>query len=207
LIRLINDLLDLDRITAGRLELDPEPVAMADLVRSAIEALGPMAEEYGVRVVEAAAALSRVRADRERLTQVLRNLVANAIKYSPRSATVIVRTTEISWVPIDAWAAAGRPLPTSPTSTDASTTRGVRVSIENPGPGIAPEDMPRLFQRFQQLDGSDTRTPGGAGLRLAIAKAIVERHHGSIGAESEPGVRTTFWVELPGLPPTSVVSG
>ncbi|HWZ59833.1 MAG TPA: ATP-binding protein [Gemmatimonadaceae bacterium] len=206
LIRLINDLLDLDTITAGQLELHPERLAIVDLVRATLETLRPMADERGVSLVEAGTATAAcVRADPDRLAQVLWDLMGNAIKYSPRGATVTVRTTDITWVPIDDWAAAGRPLPASPAGTDASTTRGVRVSIENPGPGIAPEDMPRLFQRFQQLDGSDTRTTGGAGLGLAIAKAIVERHHGSIGAESEPGVRTTFWVELPGLPTTSVV--
>jgi PAS domain S-box-containing protein len=202
LIRLINDLLDLDKINAGRLELRPEPLAIADLVGATLESLRPMADEYGARLVNEAAteAIPWVSADRDRLTQVLTNLMANAIKYSPPASTIVVRTAAIPWLAIGEWGTAGRPLPTSVASgLDRPASRGVRVSIENPGPGIAAEDIPRLFQRFQQLDGSDTRSRGGTGLGLAIAKAIVERHHGSIGVESEPNVRTTFWVELPGI--------
>jgi len=73
----------------------------------------------------------------------------------------------------------------------------VRFVVENPGPGIAPEDIRLLFRRFQQLDGSDGRQRGGTGLGLAISKAIVEQHGGKIGVESEPGRKTTFWFELP----------
>ena len=73
----------------------------------------------------------------------------------------------------------------------------MRFVVENPGPGIAPGDIRLLFRRFQQLDGSDGRQRGGTGLGLAISKAIVEQHGGRIGAESEPGRRTTFWFELP----------
>jgi signal transduction histidine kinase len=72
----------------------------------------------------------------------------------------------------------------------------VRFAVHNPGPGIAPQDLPRLFGRFQQLDGSDRRRHGGTGLGLAIAKAIVEQHNGTIGVESDPAAGTTFWFVL-----------
>jgi signal transduction histidine kinase len=77
----------------------------------------------------------------------------------------------------------------------------VRFVVENPGPGIEPGDLPRLFTRFEQLDGSDGRRRGGTGLGLAISKAIVEQHGGRIGVESEPGVSTRFWFELPAVAP------
>jgi signal transduction histidine kinase len=77
----------------------------------------------------------------------------------------------------------------------------VRFVVENPGPGIAPRDLDRLFTRFQQLDGSDGRRRGGTGLGLAISKAIVEQHGGRIGVESDPGRTTRFWFELPAVSP------
>ncbi|HZS60641.1 MAG TPA: MHYT domain-containing protein [Gemmatimonadaceae bacterium] len=199
LTRLINDLLDLDKIKAGRLELRTQLLVLPDLVRSTIDALRPMAEEYGVSLAaETEDRLPCVHGDLDRLTQVLSNLVTNAIKFTPRGATITIRTAPVRWLSIDEWLAAGRAHPMG--AFDAvPTDAGVRVTVENPGPGIAPADIPRLFQRFQQLDGSDTRARGGTGLGLAITKAIVERHGGSIGVESEPNVSTRFWFELPGM--------
>jgi signal transduction histidine kinase len=112
-----------------------------------------------------------IRVDRDRIVQVLTNLVSNAIKFSPTGSAVSVAVT--------------------------ATNDRVRFAVENPGQGIPTADREKLFRRFQQLDGADNRQRGGTGLGLAIAKAIVEQHEGRIGFESEPGVRTTFWVDLP----------
>jgi len=176
LIRLINDLLDLDKINIGRLELHMESLGMADLIETTLDELRPMAVEYGVSIrARLAPDLPRVEGDRDRLSQVLTNLAANAIKFTPRGSTVVVSAVTV------------------PASPD-----GVRIAVENPGPGIAAEDISRLFRPFQQLDASDNRARGGTGLGLAIAKAIIQRHGGSIGVESKPDVLTTFWFELPG---------
>jgi signal transduction histidine kinase len=185
LIRLINDLLDLDKINAGQLELHLKDLVLPDVVQTTLNELAPMAEEHGVRVIgESESDLPTVYGDRDRLTQVVTNLVSNAIKFSPRRSTIIVRAT-----------------------TDASTDDRLRVSVENPGDGIAPVDIARLFRPFHQVDSSDARARGGTGLGLAIAKAIVEQHGGTIGVESVPKVLTTFWFTLPLATPALVEHG
>jgi signal transduction histidine kinase len=162
LIRLINDMLDLDKIEAGVLSLELVDLSPADVVRATVD---------GIRLEQAIVANPTVRADRDRVVQVLTNLVSNAIKFSPAGSAVGVGVT--------------------------ATADRVRFAVENPGLGIPAADREKLFRRFQQLDGADNRQRGGTGLGLAIAKAIVEQHEGKIGFESEPGVRTTFWFDLP----------
>jgi PAS domain S-box-containing protein len=176
LIRLINDMLDLDKIEAGRLELSRATVAPGDLVEATVEGIRAFAEHYGIGVeTRVTAAAPGVLGDRDRLVQVLTNLVSNAIKFAaPKSA---VRLTV--------------------TDGDPGTSARVRFAVENEGHGIAVADIPRLFRRFQQLDGADNRRRGGTGLGLAISKAIVEQHGGQIGVVSEPDARTTFWFEIP----------
>jgi PAS domain S-box-containing protein len=170
LVRLLNDMLDLDKIEAGKLALRAVPLEPAEVVGAALDELRPMADQRAIALVEDLSPVPPVTGDRDRLIQVLTNLVSNAIKFSPAAATVTVSITAVE--------------------------HGVRFAVHNPGPGIAPHDMPRLFGRFQQLDGSDRRRHGGTGLGLAIAKAIVEQHEGTIGVESDPGAGTTFWFVL-----------
>jgi len=170
LVRLLNDMLDLDKIEAGKLALRAVPLEPAEVVGAALDELRPMADQRAIALVEDLAPVPPVTGDRDRLIQVLTNLVSNAIKFSPAAATVTVSITAVD--------------------------HGVRFAVHNPGPGIAPHDMPRLFGRFQQLDGSDRRRHGGTGLGLAIAKAIVEQHEGTIGVESDPDAGTTFWFVL-----------
>jgi PAS domain S-box-containing protein len=176
LIRLINDMLDLDKIEAGRLELCRTAVAPADLVEATVGGIRGFAEQHGISLeTHISTAVASVLGDRDRLVQVLTNLVSNAIKFAtPRSA---VRLTV--------------------SDGDPSQPAGVRFAVENEGPGIAAADLPRLFHRFQQLDSADNRRQGGTGLGLAISKAIVEQHGGHIGVESELAARTTFWFEIP----------
>jgi PAS domain S-box-containing protein len=171
LIRLINDMLDLDKIEAGVLSLDVVDFAPADVVRATLDGIAGMAVVYGIRLEHEIAPTPVIRADRDRIVQVLTNLVSNAIKFSPTGSAVSVGVT--------------------------ATLERVRFAVENPGQGIPAADREKLFRRFQQLDGADNRQRGGTGLGLAIAKAIVEQHEGRIGFESEPGVRTTFWFDLP----------
>jgi len=170
LVRLLNDMLDLDKIEAGKLTLRTVTLEPAEVVGAALDELRPMADQRAIALVEDLSPVPLVNGDRDRLIQVLTNLVSNAIKFSPAGATVRVSTVTID--------------------------QGVRFAVHNPGPGIAPKDLPRLFGRFQQLDGSDRRRHGGTGLGLAIAKAIIEQHKGSIGVESDPDSGTTFWFVL-----------
>jgi PAS domain S-box-containing protein len=191
LIRLINEMLDLDKIEAGKLELRAQPLIPAELVQTAIDEIRPLSDLFRVQVEQAVEAHRTFEGDRDRVLQVLLNLLSNAVKFSPAGSVITVTATP------------GHD--TEGGSADASghvTGRApVRFVVENPGPGIAPRDLARLFTRFQQLDGSDGRRRGGTGLGLAISKAIVEQHGGRIGVESEPGRTTRFWFELPAVLP------
>ncbi len=131
-----------------------------------------MASGAGVRLERRLSATAVVRVDRDRLVQVLTNLVSNAVKFSDRDGVVEVRL--------------------EPTADGR-----VRFAVRDEGPGIAPADQARLFQRFSQVDASDARAKGGTGLGLVISKAIVEKHGGVIGVRSARGEGATFWVELP----------
>jgi PAS domain S-box-containing protein len=175
LIRLISDMLDLDKIEAGKFDLRRSSLMPSDVVRVAVDGISGMAGQYGVKMAEHVDAHRSFAGDHDRVVQVLTNLLSNAIKFSPKGSTVDVSVAETG--------RGGEPT--------------VRFEVSNEGPGISAADQGRLFQKFEQLDASDTRRHGGTGLGLAISKAIVDQHGGRIGADSAPGVRTTFWFELP----------
>ena len=181
LIRLINDILDLDKMEAGRLELQRETIEVGPLVDAVMAEMSGYAGAAGVAVDVDVRPCAPIHGDRDRLAQVLVNLVSNAIKFSPEGEHVEVRV---------------QPSP--------SATGRVRLSVTDHGPGIARADVPKLFQKFHQLDASDARRRGGSGLGLVIAKTLVEAHHGHIGVDSEVGRGSTFYVELPAHrpPPT-----
>jgi PAS domain S-box-containing protein len=167
--RLIQDLLDVGRIEGGGLRLDAEPLAVGALVGEAMLVLEPSAAGAGVRLsMDLPADLPPVLADRGRLLQVLANLVENAIRFTPRGGGITLRAV-------------------------ASATE-VTFAVADTGAGIAPEDLPRLFDRFWQAQRAGR---GGAGLGLAIARGIVEAHGGRIWAESQPGQGSTFFFTLP----------
>ncbi len=178
LIRLINELLDLDKIEAGKLELRWTTLMPADIVRTTLNGIAAMADEYKVRLVERVEAHRTFAADRDRIIQVLTNLVSNAIKFSDMDSAIEIEATAAPSV--------------------------VRFAVHNAGAGISAADRARLFAKFQQLDAGDNRRRGGTGLGLAISKAIVEQHGGRIGVESELNAKTTFWFELPLTRPTTV---
>jgi len=168
LVALVNDILDIERIETGRLPMRLETVELGALLARALELNEHYAARLGVRLALASGSvLAPVRADADRLMQVLANLLSNAAKYSPKGAEVTLAT--------------------------ALADGSVRISVADRGPGIPAEFRPRLFGRFEQANG----TQGGTGLGLAISKALVERMGGRIGCDSEPGRGATFWFELP----------
>ncbi len=174
LIRLINDILDLEKMEAGKLELKLQAVEPAEVVEATFSGVRAMADGAKVALRAEVAGAPAVRADRDRLIQVLTNLLSNAIKFSPPGAGVVVRA-------------------------EADSGGGVRFSVTDEGPGISPEQRGRLFGKFQQLDGSDTRSKGGTGLGLAISQAIVEQHGGRIEVHAGPeGRGSTFTFRLSG---------
>ncbi len=162
LIRLIGDILDLEKIEAGKLSLKLEPLDAEGLVSTAVDEITGMAEQAKVSVRHETAEVPRIRADRDRVVQVLVNLLSNAIKFSPEGSEVAVRA-------------------------EAAPGDRVRFSVSDRGPGIPAGKIGALFGKFQQLDSSDSRKFGGTGLGLSIAKAIVEQHGGTIGVESAGG--------------------
>ncbi len=174
LIRLINDILDLEKMESGKLELKLQSVETAEVIEATFSGVQGMADAARVRLHAEAGGAGPVRADRDRLIQVLTNLVSNAIKFSPPDSQVEVRA--------------------------ARDARGqVRFSVVDQGPGIPLDQRARLFGKFQQLDSSDTRIKGGTGLGLAISQAIVEQHGGRIEVHSEPGHGATFTFSLAAL--------
>ncbi|MCB9730176.1 MAG: CHASE2 domain-containing protein [Deltaproteobacteria bacterium] len=171
LVRLVNDILDVARLDAGALELSPQPLELGAVVADAVaEAQGYAAEHRVALALSPASAPLPVHADRDRLGQVVANLVSNALKFSPEGDRVEVRL-------------------------EALADRA-RVSVSDRGPGIPVEARPRIFERFAQAH-TTTRRTRGSGLGLGIARSIVELHGGSIGFDTAVGEGTTFWFELP----------
>jgi PAS domain S-box-containing protein len=172
LIRLINDILDSEKIESGKMTFDMRVVELKPLLEQVLAANEGYAAQHKVRLALVAPAEPlQVSIDPDRLNQVVTNLVSNAVKFSPADSTVEVRI--------------GR------------AGNRVRVEVQDRGPGIPDEFRARIFQKFSQADSSDARLKGGTGLGLSIAKAIVERLDGIIGFTSKPGAGTTFYFELP----------
>ena len=172
LLALINDLLDMSRLQAGKFALEPRAVDPAAVAREAVANLAALAERKA-QALELAidGPLGTIQADPQRVTQVIVNLVGNAIKFTPDGGRIALRA--------------------------AVAPGAVRFEVRDSGPGIARTDVGRLFKPFSQLDSSNTRTANGTGLGLSICKALVEAHGGAIGVESEPGRGSTFWFTLP----------
>lgn len=173
LVRLINDMLDIRKMEAGKLDLRYGEFDAVDSVRQAIANLQAYADEHRVAIILKPTPPIQLNADRDRFTQILTNLVSNAVRFSPLDSEVIVSLEVIA------------------------NEQALTVSIQDKGPGIKPADQRRLFKVFQQLDATDARRKGGTGLGLAICKSLVEQHGGKIGLTSAEGEGATFWFTLP----------
>jgi len=171
LLGLINDVLDLSKIEAGQLVLALADYSLKDVVHGVFSAVEPLAAEKNIAFkVEVAEDLPAGRGDERRITQVLLNLVGNAIKFTDQGG-VTIRASAI----------------------DGS----YNLSVSDTGPGISEADQAKLFQEFQQADNSITRKKGGTGLGLAISKRIIEMQGGRIWLDSQLGQGSTFFVSLP----------
>lgn len=174
--RLVEDLLDLSRLDRGVVAMNPQPLDLNELVEEVIRTYQLRAEARSLSLtVELAARLPHIQADHERIRQVIVNLLTNAINYTDSGAQIGVRT----WFE-------GR-----------KATRQVGLAVWDTGPGIAPEDLPFIFNRFFRAETARVTETPGTGLGLSIVREIVELHHGQIRAESKPGQGTTFTILLP----------
>lgn len=172
LIRLINDILDIERIESGAVALQQARCAVADLVTESLRVVVPVAKAAGVQI-----GLAKIEgvvwADADRIVQTLTNLVSNAIKFSPPGGCVTLGAAKVG--------------------------DHVEFSVADEGRGVPAEKLEAIFGRFQQVDASDSRQKGGTGLGLAISRSIVEQHGGRIWAESTPGQGSTFRFTLPAV--------
>ncbi|MEH2176510.1 response regulator [Nostoc sp.] len=170
LVRLINDILDIERIESGKAKMEPEICNIVDLIVQAVNVMQPLADKAGVKV-SVSALSGQVLVDADRIVQTLTNLLSNAIKFSSAGSTV--------------WLGA------QPQGND------VLLTVKDTGRGIPTDKLESIFERFQQVDSSDSRNHDGTGLGLAICKSIMQQHGGRIWAESALGEGSTFYVTLP----------
>ena len=173
LLELINDLLDLAKIEAGRMDVRAEPLSLNDLFEGLINLLKPLAEGKDLSIVPVVGAdVPIMKTDPTKLQQVLYNLLSNAIKFSPNGGRIDISAATVE-------------------------DENVRIVVKDNGPGIAPEQQEVIFEKFRQIDGSVTRQHSGTGLGLAISKELIALLGGTIGVDSVPGEGAAFWVVLP----------
>jgi signal transduction histidine kinase len=172
LMELVNDVLDLAKIEAGRIEIQVEPTRLARVVDELLDTVRPMAEEHGTRMDTAMKGDCPVQTDPRRVRQILLNLLSNAAKFGAGGTVTI---------------------------TCMRTGGGVAVEVRDRGPGIPPEEHERIFEEFVQLGGADGS--GGTGLGLPISRRLATLLGGSLTVQSAPGEGSTFRLELPETPP------
>jgi two-component system, OmpR family, phosphate regulon sensor histidine kinase PhoR len=175
LLELINDLLNVAKIQAGKLMEHRAPTDITPIIREIIELMKPRAEEQGVSLKFRCEKIGPVHADSRRIEELIGNLVSNAINYSPDGGEVTVSTL--------------------------ARGKWIELAVQDTGVGIPPEELPRIFEQFYRIRHPKTRKVVGTGLGLSIVKAIVEAHHGTIEVESVPDRGTTFRVMLPVFEP------
>lgn len=172
LLGLIDDILDLSRIESGKLTLQRRLVLLGDLAREAVETTRPLAEKYGIAIETALdAELPHMPLDAVKMRQVIVNLLVNAVKFSPRSGTVVIRT-----------------------GVDGDDAL---LEVVDRGAGIRPEETTYIFEMFGQGTNAIEDSRGGLGIGLHLVKRISELHGGHVGVNSRPGQGSTFWVRLP----------
>ncbi len=179
LIGLINDILDIEKLEAGKLDMVFDDLALSNVIERSQESVKSFAEQHGVNLIMAQTDI-KVHADGDRLVQVLVNLLSNACKFSPKGGNVTVAVVDIpNWV---------------------------EVRVIDQGRGIPAKFKNLLFQKFQQVEASDSRKKGGTGLGLVICKGIIEQHGGIIGVESEEGHGSTFYFRIPKIKEPSEIN-
>ena len=172
LLELINDLLDLAKIEAGRMDVRPAAISLSDLFEGLISILKPLTETKQLTVVPTISTdVPIIETDASKLQQVLYNFLSNAIKFSPPNGRIDLTAERVD--------------------------DGVRIAVTDRGPGIPPDKQAIIFEKFRQLDASVTRQHSGTGLGLAISKELTTLLGGAIGVNSLPGAGSTFWVMLP----------
>lgn len=174
LVRIINDILDIEKIESGKLEIAPRIVDINELVRQSLDSNEAFAVKFNVKfkLVSWSTALPLL-ADPDRLMQVMANLISNAAKFSPSGAEVVVRTLQAGSI--------------------------IRVEVEDQGVGISEEFRSRVFEKFAQADSSSSRNFEGTGLGLSITRALIQAMGGTIGFDSTVGKGTTFYFEFPAV--------
>lgn len=184
--RLVNDLQELSRIEAGAFQLNRQPLLLTDLVARIADRLSPQFEEKQITLqLNLPAQLPPVMADEDRLSQVLLNLIGNALQYTPAAGTVIITAEAVP---------STHPFPKGPPGSGPN----LQVTITDTGLGIPPEHLAQLFTRFYRVDKSRSRAGGGSGIGLTIVKHLVEAHGGRVWAESQGiGMGSTFGFSLP----------
>ncbi|WP_416668050.1 PAS domain S-box protein [Egbenema bharatensis] len=188
LVRLINDILDIERIESGKIIMTKQVCNAADLIHQAIEAIQDIAEKAEI-TLSVSPLNVQLWADPDRIIQVLTNLISNAIKFSSSNSTIWL-TAELIPDP-DPF----HPLPPS-----------LLFKVIDQGRGIPPDKLESIFERFQQVDASDSRRKGGTGLGLAICRSILQQHDGQIWAESTLGTGSTFCFTLPTFNPVERIA-
>jgi PAS domain S-box-containing protein len=177
LVRLISDILDLERIAAGKITLYKENCPVAELIDQAVAVMQPLADQAGLTVVVTTVPL-QVCVDRDRMQQTLTNLLSNAIKFSDPGGKI--------WLTAELQGQA------------AQGSQGkVLITVKDQGRGIPADKLDSIFERFQQVDASDSRQKGGTGLGLAISRSIVQQHGGKLWADSTLGKGSSFFMTLP----------
>lgn len=181
LVRLINDILDVEKLESGKVDFQMEPLDLRDVARRSIEGVKGYADQLNVALTLTPGDAAPVRGDADRLIQVVTNLLSNAAKFSPTGGSVTVSVNP--------------------------EARTARLSVQDQGPGIPDEFRARIFSKFAQADGTDARAKGGTGLGLSIAREIAERHGGRLWFESREGEGATFHLDLPLWSDVPVASG
>ena len=171
LLDLINDILDLSKVEAGRMELEIEAVSIADVIAQVMDTIDPIASKKGVRVEKQAADGGQLQADASKLIQMLLNLVSNAVKFTPQGGSVTITAQRLA--------------------------ETIEISVTDTGIGIAESDLKRLFTEFQQLDAANGRHQEGTGLGLALTKRLAALHGGDVRVASELGKGSVFTIVLP----------
>jgi signal transduction histidine kinase len=171
LTRLVNDILDIEKMEQGLVSLNLKPSDLNVIIQDAVSTYQAQAIENQIELVLQLDSPSMILADRDRVTQVVQNLISNALKFSPRQSKVVIKAHKKS-------------------------TR-VRVDVIDFGTGIPKEFQPQIFQKFTQADSSASRQTQGSGLGLAICRSLIALHDGTIGFEPNNTNGAVFWFELP----------